>query len=306
MTDALARRDATNVGSMTLLAQDTTDARLVYLWLHSGRRNNSTATQETYARIVRDFFAFVGKPLQTMTLEDLQAWRESLTGKDSTKKTHIACVRSLFSFATQTGYLKMSPAVMLQTQASTEDVHRRVLRVEDVQALFNACQTAQETALVRVLYGSGARVSEALALTWQDVLPRSEETGGAVLKIVDGKGHKSRDAGINAATYAAIVALRKEGAPDTAFVFATRKGTALDRQAAWRLLKRVAARAGVKLDADKKSAMSCHWLRHSHATHALAAGASLPDVREQLGHVNLATTTRYAHATAYSADKLPL
>lgn len=100
------------------------------------------------------------------------------------------------------------------------------------------------------------------------------------------------------------MALRAEDTPAAAFVFATRKGTALDRQAAHRLLKAVAERAKLK-DVTAED-VSCHWLRHTHATHAVAAGAPLTDVQAQLGHASLATTTIYAHATAYSSDKLPL
>ena len=308
MTNALARRDtATNAGDMALCGPTATDARLIDMWLGSGKRANSPATQSSYRRTANKFLASVGKPLQWITLPDLQAWRESLTGSESTKRTHIATVRSLFAHAQKTGYIRLNPAVMLEAPAVPQAVHRRVLKVEDVRKIVDACQTPQETALVRVLYNSGARVSEALSLTWQDVTPRSEETGGAVLKIVDGKGHKPRDAGINKDTYAALVALRHESTPDTAYVFATRSGHALDRHAAHKLLKRVLLRAGVKVDKDSQSSsVSAHWLRHSHATHAVAAGASVTDVQAQLGHASLATTTIYVQASAYSADSLAL
>lgn len=304
MTNELATtQPATNAGSMQLVAQGTTDAQLVYLWLHSGKRAGSAATQDTYSRIVQRFFACVSKPLQSMTLTDLQDWRETLTGSAATQRTYIACVRSLFAFAVKVGYLRMSPAVMLETPdvQQTQDV--RALTQADTVRLFDACQTAQETALVRVLYGSGARISEVLRLQWQDVQPR--QTGaGAVLRIRDGKGGRPRQAGINAVAYAALVAIRPETATGKDFVFATRAGTALDRHAAHRLLKRVLSRA--KLQDAKGAPVSCHWLRHTHATQAIAAGAPLTDVQAQLGHASLATTTIYAHATAYSADKLPL
>lgn len=304
MTNELATtQPATNAGSMQLVAQGTTDAQLVYLWLHSGKRAGSTATQDTYSRIVQRFFACVGKPLQAVTLSDLQDWRETLTGSAATQRTNIAAVRSLFAFAVKVGYLRMSPAVMLETPKVQQMQDARTLTQADTLRLFDACQTAQETALLRVLYGSGARISEVLSLTWQDVQPR-QNGAGAVLRIRDGKGGKARQAGINAAAYAAILALRHESTPATAFVFATRNGTALDRHAAHKLLKRVLSRVELK---DAKSApVSCHWLRHTHATHAIAAGAPLTDVQAQLGHASLSTTTIYAHATAYSADKLPL
>ena len=301
MTNALARRD-TNAGDMQLVAQETTDAQLVYLWLHSGKRAGSPATQDTYSRIVRNFFASVGMPLQSVTLTDLQAWRESLTGSAATQRTSIACVRSLFAFAVKVGYLRMSPAVMLETPKVQQQQDTRALTQSDMVRLLDACQTPRETALVRLLADSGARVSEALALTWQDVQPRQNGTG-AVLRIRNGKGGKARQAGINAAAYSALLAIRPETATPKHFVFATRAGTALDRHAAHKLLKTVAARAGLKDVAGED--VSCHWLRHTHATLAIAAGASITDVQAQLGHASLSTTTIYAHASAYSSDKLP-
>jgi integrase/recombinase XerD len=304
MTNELATtQPATNAGDMQLVAQGTTDAQLVRLWLSSGKRAGSAATQDTYSRIVQRFFTCVGKPLQAVTLTDLQDWRETLTGSAATQRTNIAAVRSLFAFAVKVGYLRMSPAVMLETPKVQQQQDARTLTQADTLRLFDACQTAQETALVRVLYGSGARVSEVLALKWQDVQPR-QNGAGAVLRIRNGKGGKARQAGINAAAYAALVALRTEDTQPTGFVFSTRNGTALDRHAAHKLLKRVLSRA--KLQEAKDAPVSCHWLRHTHATHAIAAGAPLTDVQAQLGHASLNTTTIYAHATAYSADKLPL
>ncbi len=87
---------------------------------------------------------------------------------------------------------------------------------------------------------------------------------------------------------------------DAAYVFRTRTGAALDRVAAHRMLKCVAQRAGVSED------VSAHWLRHSHVSHALARGANVEAVRQQVGHSSLNTTTAYAHADSYSADVLAL
>ena len=78
--------------------------------------------------------------------------------------------------------------------------------------MVNACETDRESALIRCLYSSGARISEVLALRWQDVTPR--DNGGAVLYIADGKGHKDREAGVSAAAYAALLRLRDEDTPD--------------------------------------------------------------------------------------------
>ncbi len=299
-TNAVTTQRTSNVGDYALVDRGTTDAQLVYLWLHSGKRAGSPATQETYSRVWRTFSAFVGVPMQDVTLSDLQAWQESLTGSAATVRTNVATIRSLFAFAQKTGYLRVNPAVMLAVPAVQKTAHRRALTQADTLRLFDACRTAQETALVRVLYSSGARISEILSLTWQDVQPRAD--GAGVLHIVRGKGGKSRQAGINKPAFDALAALRRPNATGKDFVFSTRNGTALDRVAAHRLLKTVATRAGLK---DVTGAdVSCHWLRHTHATQALAAGAVVTDVQAQLGHASLATTTGYAHSAAYSADKL--
>ena len=72
MTTALTvTQPATNAGDMQLVSQDTTDARLVAMWLASGKRANSQLTQAQYIRMWRQFSDFVGKP-QAVTLSDLQ------------------------------------------------------------------------------------------------------------------------------------------------------------------------------------------------------------------------------------------
>lgn len=299
----LTQENGLNAGDYGLVPRDATDARVVDMWLHSGKRANSTATQDVYLRVWHNFSAFVGKNLQDVNLADLQAWTASLTGKPATVKTKMAALRSLFTFCVKVGYLRLSPAAMLETPHVPTNVQQYTVSVADMARILDACETAQETAFVRVLYSSGARVSEVLALRWRDVTPR-ENGAGAHVFIAAGKGRKSRTVGVNAAAYPALVTLREEShfTQPTDYVFSTRNGTALDRHAAHRLVKRLLQRANVK-DAG---AASCHWLRHSHASHAIAAGENVANVKEQLGHASLDTTSRYVHATSYSADKLPL
>jgi integrase/recombinase XerD len=304
MTNALTVTTPTqglNAGSYSLVSRDSTDEQVVRMWLQSGKRANSTATQDVYRRVWRDFSAFVGRPLQDVTLDVLQDWTASLAGKPATVRTKLAAIKSLFSFCVKIGYLRMSPAAMLQAPHVPQNVSAHVVSVADLARILDACQTAQECALVRTLYSSGARISEVLALRWQDVTERSDGAG-AHLFIASGKGRKSRTAGVNAATYDALLALREEDTQPEDFVFSTRTGRPLDRHAAHRMLKRLLRRAGVK----DSACASCHWLRHSHATHALAQGANIADVQAQLGHSSLNTTSLYAHAGSYSADKLPL
>lgn len=298
--DAIVRVESSaelvNAGDYTGLARSTTDELLVRRWLES--KQKSASTQEQYARAWRSFSAFVSKPLQAVRFDDLQDWHASLTGTPATRKAKAAAVRSLFAFATKTGYLHANPAVLLDLDKVADTKHRKVVDELAILRMLDACQTPRERALVHALYSSGARVSELLALTWQDVQPRQD--GGAVLQIVFGKGKKSRQAGVSKGAYAALLALRDESTPASAYVFSTRTGAALDRQAAHRTIKGIAKRAGVD------AAFSAHWLRHSHATHALLRKAPVQDVMEQLGHSSLAVTSSYAHAARSSSDVLVL
>ena len=301
MTNALTvPTQGINAGEYLLVSADSTDERIIEMWLHSGKRGNSTATQDSYLHTWLEFAAFVRRPLQSVTLDALQTWRGSLIGKPATQKRKIATIKSLFAFAVKVGYLRMSPAVMLEAPHVPQNVSAHVVSVVDLARILDATETPLEDTLVRVLYGSGARISELLSLTWEDVTPR-EDGKGAHLFIASGKGRKTRTVGINGSAYTALLALRGETAQRTDYVFATRNGTAIDRHAAHRLIKKILQRAGVKDAADA----SCHWLRHSHATHSLQQGANVADVQAQLGHSSLNTTSLYVHSSAYSADKLP-
>ena len=287
MTTAITTTD-----SAAIIPADTTDSRLIEMWLH-GRTEN---TGQQYRRIVARFFAQVAKPLQTVNLSDLQAWADTLTGTPHTRKAHIDTVRSLFSFALKTGYIRLNPAAALQSVKTPDKVKGKVLAEREVIALVNAADNDRDLALLQCLYSAGGRVSEICALTWKDVVPTPD--GGAEL-LLFGKGGKNRSAKVSADTHRLLQAQRRY-AEDTAPVFTTRTGSAIDRVMAHRVIKEAAQRAGIK------KAVSAHWLRHSHASHALERGANPAAVQEQLGHASLATTTRYAHATNSSADYLIL
>ncbi len=149
MANALAVTH-TNTGTYAIVPTDTTDARLVAMWLQS--EDKSANTQATYARTWRQFSQAVAVPLQAVTLAHLQAWQTALTGAPATVKAKSAAVRSLFSFAQRTGYLAMNPAVMLSTPKLPDTKHRRSLREIDVLRLLDAARTPREAALVHVLY----------------------------------------------------------------------------------------------------------------------------------------------------------
>lgn len=136
------------------------------------------------------------------------------------------------------------------------------------------------------MYATGMRVSEACNLKWCDFY---EQDGGEIQVTVLGKGSKLRTVLVPPMVWLEVEVLRGDSG-DSEPVFRNSIGGFLDRTVAHRIIKNAAQAAGVN------SKVSCHFLRHSHATHAIAKGAPLALVRDSLGHSNIQTTDRYLHA----------
>jgi len=264
----------------------STDADVVTLWLH-GR---SPHTVRAYARDVARFLAFVGVPLQAVTLQDLQAFADSLSDlAPASQARTLAAVKSLLSFASRavTGdsgpYLRANVGVAVRLPAVRNDLSQ-IPTVKDVRRLIDKEPDARKRLLLRFLYTSGARVAEVCSLRWGDLAER-QEGGQASLW---GKGSKGRVVLLPAALWRDLCALRGD-TPAAAPVFATRTGRAVTSSQVFRIVRAAGKRAGLP-------GLHPHTLRHAHASHALDAGCPLHVLRDGLGHANLATTSRYAHA----------
>jgi integrase/recombinase XerD len=152
----------------------------------------------------------------------------------------------------------------------------------------------RDRALLELLYATGARISEIIALDVDDVAPLGEHG----LLRVTGKGAKQRLVPVGsyarAATDAWLVrgraAYAAKGRGTPALLLGARGGR-LSRQAAWEIIQRVAEEAGI-------AGVSPHTFRHSFATHLLEGGADVRVVQELLGHASVATTQIYTHVTA--------
>jgi integrase/recombinase XerD len=137
-----------------------------------------------------------------------------------------------------------------------------------------------------LLYAGGLRASELVSLRWRDLADRE---GGEGQLNVFGKGQKTRIILIPASAWCLIESLRGEVKDDDP-VFRSRKGGHLHISQLWRIVKKAAKRA------DVVKAVSTHWYRHAHASHALDHGAPIHLVQATLGHASVATTGKYLHA----------
>jgi integrase/recombinase XerD len=212
----------------------------------------------------------------------------------------IVAVRGLHRFALREGMVDVDPAAAVKPPVPARRLPK-ALPVDEVVALIEAA--AEETprglrdrALLELLYGTGARISEAVGLDVDDIDPAD----AAVL--LRGKGDKDRVVPVGRMALAALSDYLVRGRPalvaggrGTPALFVNNRGGRLTRQSAWTVLRRAAERAGVT------AKVSPHTLRHSFATHLLDGGADVRVVQELLGHASVTTTQLY---TLVTVDRL--
>ncbi len=263
-------------------AQAHSDEHLLALWLH-GR---SAATRRAYAADLAAFLAHVARPLPAVTLGDVQAFQDTLAAlAPATEARRLSAVKSLLSFGHKTGYLPVNVGAAIRLPPVKHTLAERILDVDAVLHLLALERHPRDKALLRLLYLGGLRISEACGLRGRDMAVRDD--AGQV--TVFGKGGKTRAVLLKASIWQDLVALRSAD-PDAALFRSREGGGALDPSQAHRIVKRAAQRAGLS------DAVSAHWLRHAHVSHALDRGAPVHLVQATVGHASLATTSRYAHA----------
>ncbi len=254
------------------------------LWLGNYRSAN---TRRAYAGDVAAFRAFVANPLRTIKMADVQAYAEHIAHQaPASVARRLTAVKSLFALGHRVGFLLFDVAAPIQLPAIEDTLAAKIMSEWDVQQLLGRETRPRNTALLRLIYGAGLRISEVCGLRWRHFTPRDDAGQIAVF----GKGGKTRIVLLPKALYDRIYAMRGD-ADDGEPVFRSRKGggALLPRQV-HRIVKSAAKRAGLS------PAISAHYLRHSHCSHALDRGAPVHVVQQTLGHASLTTTTRYSHA----------
>ncbi len=209
----------------------------------------------------------------------------------------VVAVRGFHKFAVSDGLAISDPAASVKPPTPAKRLPK-ALPLSDVEAILEAAGAAGTTlalrdrALLEVLYGTGARISEAVGLDVDDL----DTVDGTVL--LRGKGSKERLVPVGSYALEAVDAYLVRGRPElvatgsgTAALFLNARGGRLSRQSAWAVLVRAAERAGVTRD------VSPHTLRHSFATHLIDGGADVRVVQELLGHASVTTTQIYTLVT---------
>jgi integrase/recombinase XerD len=216
----------------------------------------------------------------------------------------IVAVRGFHRFAVREGTVDADTAGAIRPPTPARRLPKAIA-IEDVERLLEAAgadgtpRAWRDRALLEVLYGTGARISEAIGLDVDDL----DLDGGAVRLF--GKGSKDRVVPLGSFARTALEHYLVSGRPSLAAgapasgpsreaqaaVFLNVRGGRLSRQSAWTVLRTAAARAGLL------AGISPHTLRHSFATHLLDGGADVRVVQELLGHASVTTTQIYTMVT---------
>jgi len=268
-------------------------------------RNYSRHTVAGYRRDLLDFRSFLlnrGGSLPSIGEIDrlmIRSYLANLQERQLARSTvlrRLSSIRSFFRYLCRRGHLEVDPTAALATPKAQRKLPE-FLEMSEVNALLAAPDTRtviglRDRAILELLYSTGMRVSELLALDRADLdRPRA-------LVKVRGKGKKERLLPVGGVAMLALdsyLARRHElgGEKPTQAVFLSQRGGRIpDAKSVRRWIEKYAKNAGIR----KKT--TPHTLRHTFATHMLNAGADLRSVQELLGHVSLSTTQIYTHVTA--------
>ncbi|HEX5596510.1 MAG TPA: site-specific tyrosine recombinase XerD [Micromonosporaceae bacterium] len=221
----------------------------------------------------------------------------------------VSALRGLHRFAVREGLVAHDvtrdvrppvPPRRLPKALPVDEVIRLLEAVPPEAASGQVPLRLRDRALLEFLYGTGARISEAVGAVVDDV----DFDGAAV--VLHGKGDRSRVVPLGGYAASALRAYLVRARPGlvaagrgTPALFVNARGGALSRQGAWMILRRAAQLAGLPVDGPR--AVSPHTLRHSYATHLLDGGADVRVVQELLGHASVTTTQVY---TLVTVDRL--
>ncbi|MGI9558344.1 MAG: site-specific tyrosine recombinase/integron integrase [Thermodesulfobacteriota bacterium] len=266
-------------------------------------RNLSSNTVRAYMTDIRQFIGFVVKKrlnLFSMDLRDMNRYVESrfaLNSKTSTERK-LAAVRSFFRFMNTENMTDGNPAKSVKAPKKKKPLPS-FLSVDEIDALMRVLQDREgsfhlrNVAMFELAYSCGLRVGELVS-----VKPDDLDFGQSTVRVM-GKGGKQRVVPFGSKAASALkeyLPARGEMRPKTDMLFVGSKKTGITSRSVSRILKRYALAAGINKN------ISPHTLRHSFATHLLAADGEGSEKRDKLraiqlmlGHSSLSSTQKYTH-----------
>lgn len=270
-------------------------------------RGLAANTVAAYRRDLSRYLDFLGERGVRLMAEvssvDITEFMRALAADQapSSVARHVVSVRGFHAFALEEALTTEDPAAGVSPPRLTRRLPK-ALTVDEVGRILEAPDLStpvglRDAALLELLYGTGARVSEICDLDVDDVTAALAEPDSGLRLL--GKGGKERVVPLGSYAARAVTDYLVRARPGFAQAAArhdpalllNQRGARLSRQSAWAVIQRAADAAGV----DRE--VSPHSLRHSFATHLLDGGADLRVVQELLGHASVATTQIYTLVT---------
>lgn len=237
------------------------------------------------------------------TMREFQNWLRHDELSQSTINRILSALRTFFRYlASENGFA--DPLIDVEKSRQVRRLPK-ALTVGEIVAMIEAAYregdpvSIRDRALLELLYGTGARVSELVNLDLADIHQISNDGVDVQTIKLRGKGGKDRIVPLGSFAHAALMdymtrvrpVLAQNSAKTTAAVFLNQRGTRLSRQSAWQFVLNAAKAAGIT------GKVSPHVFRHSYATHLLDGGADIRVVQELLGHASVTTTQIYTLVT---------
>lgn len=203
--------------------------------------------------------------------------------KPSSLGHRVRCVKSLFRWSHEEGYILKNPAAKLKEPKLGKRIPKYLSELE-IEHLREACQTTMENALFEFMYSTGCRIGEVVKLNREDIDFRFNSV------IVLGKGDKEREVYFNTRCSIWLKRYLDERSDEDSCLFITvrrpKRRMSIDNLRY--IIKRISSRAGIK------KSIHPHQLRHSYATHMINNGAPIDVIQSLLGHEKSETTKIYA------------
>ncbi len=273
-----------------------------FLEMLAAERGAAANTLAAYAADLSDFEVFCGGAPGRANAGQVADYVAAMAATGSSARTQarrLSALRQFFLFMLREGNREDNPASDISTPKLPQSLPKFLSEAE-VDALLKTAaeypgvQGVKAAAGLEILYATGLRVSELLAL------PAAALSTDAQMLMIKGKGGRERIVPLSDVAKQAALNLRKVSPAKARYLFAGRAaGTAMTRQGFALLLKQVALKANID-----PARLSPHVLRHSFASHLLARGADLRSLQKLLGHSDIATTQIYTHVLAERLEKL--
>lgn len=284
---------------MTPQADSTDPAVARFLdavWMERGLSANTLAAYRADLTALARWLTERKVPIVATSRADLQdfiAWRVREGARPRSTARQLSSFRRFFRYWVREGGIAEDPTAQIAMPKIGRSLPKS-LTEEEVEALLGAPVVSdplgnRDRTMLEVLYATGLRVSELVNLQHGQI-----NLNQGVIRIL-GKGNRERLIPLGEEAVRWLLEFEHGARGEillerqTDFLFPTRRGDRMTRQAFWHIIKRYARKAGIS------KALSPHTLRHAFATHLLNHGADLRVVQMLLGHSDLSTTQIYTH-----------